>query len=524
MLEIKDNKNKGIKATEENNNNNILDKSVKENVEDLQKKSVESVQLNKDTNLKNKSTINEVSNKNKQKIVPAYVKKDNEEKDSNNKDNINGVSIKKKKDKKAKKIMIIIPVVIIFAIVMIFGIYKVLTYFGYKAYIPFEKEIIMYGFDKAYDNSTANTGESITKSEALKMAIATALNTNDITGVAKELEKEEYKNQMWVEYGQYIGVIAKEEINKNNYKEEATYSDVLRYFTNAKTKILDKKLDTDIVPNVKDYTSLKPDEQIAVADMVYNKIVSINAKNMKLDKKVIKGQVNEIIKNYVEKYNTIAPQGEKLNISADKMPSNVADYPYTLASIDKKVYEMDRFIKNSKDMKTPKQVYAGDKQVYDQIKYNVENYYNKLLNIDYETIEANSFSESLTDYLLLGSNIQEVQKYVDYVKQNKIKLAGTATTQMPIVYYDGIYYRARVKLEFEIKYSNTDKNLIYNDLTYSIAPKNADVVYDKDKYLIYADVILSKSGTSSSLYLMESSVYECVFSKLDLGIKIQERE
>ena len=45
------------------------------------------------------------------------------------------------------------------------------------------------------------------------------------------------------------------------------------------------------------------------------------------------------------------------------------------------------------------------------------------------------------------SFLQEIKKVV---KTNKIKLAGSAKVQIPILYFDGTYYRVRTKLEFKI--------------------------------------------------------------------------
>ena len=110
-----------------------------------------------------------------------------------------------------------------------------------------------YGFDKMYNNESAKTGESITKSEAIKMILSVAFNTSDISGFAGEPE-ENYDNAIWVEYAKYRGIIGDADITKDNANDKATYIEVIRYLANAKVKLVGKELKIVLVYPLKNIT------------------------------------------------------------------------------------------------------------------------------------------------------------------------------------------------------------------------------------------------------------------------------
>ena len=185
----------------------------------------------------------------KEKIIPAYQRKD----EPKNK------KVKKKPDKKVIKSRITIAI-IIFAVVLvglaIFGIVSLVNNNKYKPYRKYEETMKVYGFDKMYDNNSADTGESVTKSEAVKIILSCVLNTSDITDFLVESNKE-YTNADWVDYARYRGIIGSADINKDNADDKATYIEVIRYLANAKTKILEKELNSKSDLKVKDINKYK---------------------------------------------------------------------------------------------------------------------------------------------------------------------------------------------------------------------------------------------------------------------------
>ena len=205
------------------------------------------------------------------------------------------------------------------------------------------------------------------------------------------------------------------------------------------------------------------DEQTYLQDLENSEVLENKKVKLKGNKKIFKGQVNELITKYAEKNNTITLEGDKININPEKIPSNADMYPYTLSNVDKEVYEKP-FQEGEYTLYTenPKDCYINYKEEYLTMKKMIEQYFNIILNIDYTTVSAEKLYEDLS-YLTAGDIDNEIlDQYVSYVKTNKIKLNGQAKTQMPIVYYDGVDYRVRTKINLNVEQANTDKNLLLN--------------------------------------------------------------
>lgn len=431
-------------------------------------------------------------------------------------------SYKKNNDKNTEKVtkvdkkkIIFISVLVVILIIVISLISIAISNIKYKKYYEFEEVIAKYGFDKMYDSKTANTKDKITKSEAVKMVVSSVYNTSDIEGISGGNVEEDYNNSMWVEFAQRMGIITTTDVNASNANEYATYSDIIRYFTNAKSKVLKLDLDTEDKGTVKDINRYNMDEKFGILDMVNSEVITKNTSKINARRNVFKGQVNEIIKNFVEKYNTITIQNEKLNINEDKIPANVNDYPYTVISVDKGAYEIEFSGKDNENFKSPVKLFKEQKEYYYQIKNNTENYYNYLLNIDYITISEERLKKDLRRYLLFDLNDEDVKKYVKYVKDNKIKLSGNAKVQLPAIYFDGTYYRVRTKIDFKVESSNTDKNLLFLDL---ISKK--DKIYKDKEYSFYIDTYMSNAYGNKTLYNVQKSFYEMLAEPLKSKIEM----
>ena len=432
-----------------------------------------SKKIKKEENDKNNINKNQNINKNK-KIIPSYEQKGK----------TNPKKEKRKLDKYDKRKRFIIILAISIAVIIglaVFGINLLINYNKFKPYKKYEETMKTYGFDKMYNNESTKTGESITKSEAIKMILSASFNMYDISGFAGTPE-EDYDNAIWVEYAKYRGIIGESDITKDNADDKATYIEVIRYLANAKVKLVGKELNSAINLKVKDFDKYKTDEQTAIEDMIENEIITVNTKKINGKKHIFKGQMNELISNYVVKYNTLTINDEKINISEDKEPSNKDQYPYTLASVDKSVYEKEFNVDDEENFKSPKELYTTKKEYYSQIQEIAEGYYDSILNIDYKTINYDEMKENLLQYVLYG--VDGLENYVNYVKEHKIVIEGKSTVMFPTIYFDGLEYVVRMKLEFEIKNSDTNYNLLYMD---PINSENTKVKYENDKYTVYID-------------------------------------
>ncbi|PKM94323.1 MAG: hypothetical protein CVU84_12775 [Firmicutes bacterium HGW-Firmicutes-1] len=374
-----------------------------------------------------------------------------------------------------------------------------------NSYVKYEEKMKTYGFYKMYDNQSAKSDEAVTKAEALKLALSVTLNTDELDGYSEK--DEEYPGAIWVNYAKTMGV-TKEEINITNYKDKATYIDVISYFEACKV-LLKKDLPVNSVEvYLKDMSTYKAEEQVAIKDMVANKIIYLLTDNLNANDYIFKGQLNELAVNYAQQYNTIVEMGEQINKSPEKMPSNASLFPYILTNIDKSIYEKPFFSRDHKASMTAKDLYITRKETFPQAKYISEEFFKDILNIDYRTITVESFKKSLSRYMIFAANDKSIEEYVKYVKENEVIMKGNAQFQSPVFYYDGVTFRTRLKLDFEVINSKTNENLLYPDLNDSSAS-----IYGEKKYTIIVDYYLASSTGNGNMYIVKHELYDAILDK-----------
>lgn len=377
-------------------------------------------------------------------------------------------------------------------------------------HVTYEEKMKTFGLDKLYNNERAETSEPVTKAEALKLALAVVFNTTDISGFAAE--HNEYKNAIWVEYAKATG-ITKEDINISNYNEKASYLDVISYFENCKIKFLKDYSIKDTIVNFKDISNYSTEQQAAIKDMVANGIIYPLSDNLNGSARIFKGQLNELVVNFAEKYSTIAMMGDRINLDPQKLPANADQYPYTITTVDKAIYEIPFIKEYSVRFLTPKESYTKRKENYTLAKEWSEEFFNNILNIDYKTITEESLYEKLRPYLIFSPNKSAIASYVKYVKANEIVIEGSSKLQVPIIYFDGDTYRGRLKLNFEIKHSKTKVNLLYLDLFDGLKK-----TYGKNSYDILADYYLESALGTNTFYMEEADLYRTILQKDKCGI------
>ena len=371
---------------------------------------------------------------------------------------------------------------------------------NYSKYEKYEDKMDLYGFSQVYDNGRANTRDKVTKSEAVKMVLACLYNVSSIEGIALPTE-ETYPNAIWVEYAIKQGFVTREEVNASNANDKVRYQEVLVWLYNIKAKALNVEPDTEDNFNVKDINAYNADQQLAIKDLLNSGVITVNTNKINGTQKLYKGKLNELIVNFAEEYNTITVGNSKININLEKIPSNADRYTYTLSNVNKDIYEIP-FVNDGKDgFISPIDYYPANKQYFTQIKTYVEGYYDYLLTVDYNNISIQQMKRKLKKYAYVQFNDDELQKYVDYVKNNKIKLNGKSTAQFPCVYFDGQDYRVRVKLEIVVENSDTKENLLFGD---------TKTTYSDTQATIYIDAILAKNETSETLFVVNTPISKMV--------------
>jgi len=217
-----------------------------------------------------------------------------------------------------------------------------------------------------------------------------------------------------------------------------------------------------------------------------------------------KKEFNEILVKFIQKYNLITINEEKININEEKMPSNKDEFAYTLATVDKSVYEIQNYRANEK-YKNARDSFADLKENYESINNSIQSYYNLILNIDYETIDDN-FKSQLLNLAMYTIDEKIIDTYTEYVKENKIKVSGESKVQNPIIYFDGNTYRARTKITYEITNANELKNIFFAD---------TDSTYDEKTKTTYIDVpIESLVNYSNYFYVKPEPINSIIAGKI----------
>ena len=409
------------------------------------------------------------------------------------------LKIRKEKDRKDKIRNTIIAVAIITVIIAIGVLSYILINLNYSKYEHYEIKMKIYGFDIVYDNGSAKTKEKVTRSEAIKMILSCVYNVPDIEGIAMSTDKT-YSNAIWVEYAKKQGIVGQEEITEENADDRVKYQEVLVWLYNVKSKILQQTPDTEAKVEVKDINAYNADQRLAIYDLINSNVIVTNTKNINGNQRLFKGKLNELIVNFAEEYNTITVSDARININDERLPSNVAEYPYTLSGISKDVYELDFINRGAEGFILPVDFYAENKQYYAQIKDFVESYYTYLVNIDYNDITVEQMKRRLKKYALEEFDDDALNEYVEYVKQNNIKLTGTVQAQLPCIYFDGENYRVRIKIEMKVESSNTNTNLLFDDFL------SGNIEYNEKEYTLYADVIMAKIENSDTLFVKEGTI------------------
>lgn len=424
---------------------------------------------------------------NKEVVKKPIVNENSEKKEKVKKEKKNSKFLNHIK-KHRKKYTLSLILVGILALVTL-SIYVINIYLINKEYAKYEEKMVTYGFSLLYDNESPKSYEKVTNLEAVKIVLGTIYNTYDATEIGYQ-PKGEYEGDEWVKTAEIFGIVEKNKINKDNINDNISYWDFIKMYLNCRNKKLNLAVSSTGESNFKNLNSFSQEQKKYINDLVENGLIKNQKENLDLDKDVIKGQVNEIVVNYVTKYNSIVDEGETLVTKEESMPKNKELYPYIVYSIPNEVYEFKHVNQEGYGYISPKNLYKSKKQYYDQMEYRLNNYYDKILNIDYKNIDVQSFRASIDDYLLYNYEDSVFEEYVNYVKENQIVIQGIAKVLLPIVYYDEIDFRVRTKLEFKIVNSKTDKNILFGD---SRENPNTPVTYKNKEYKIYVDVPMARA-------------------------------
>lgn len=356
-----------------------------------------------------------------------------------------------------------------------------------KKYSKYEEKMDTYGFSLLYDNESAKSYEKVTNLEGVKLVLGTVYNTYDASYIGYQ-PLGEYDGDEWVRTAVAFGILEEGKITKENINDNMSYWDFIKMFLNARNKELELAISSTTESKIKNLNSFTQEQKQYINDLAENGLIKNTKQKLNLDKDIIKGQINEIVVNYVDKYNSLVDKDETLVLKEDSKPANKDYYPYIVYSIPNEVYEIKHVGQDEPNYMSPKAVYKYKKEYYKQMENRLTDYYNIILNVNYKNINKDEFKNKLDDLLLYGYDDSVFEEYVNYIKENEIVLEGSSKALLPIMYYDGIDFRLRVKLEFKIISSKTDKNIVFGDLYNN---SDTSVTYKEKEYSIYVDAPMS---------------------------------
>lgn len=405
--------------------------------------------------------------------------------------------MKKLQLKKKNKVILVIAIFII--VVSIFLIYYFIDVNKYKKYEQYEQVMDMYGFSRLYNNQSARSNEFVTNVEALKILIAASLNnTQNVQSLVDQFPTD----KEWYQYAKNVNIVY-EDIEENDLNKKILYIKVIKEMSDCKLYLLNGEIASNIKPTFSDYNKYKQNDKYSIIDLVSSEIINNATDKLDGNRKIRKGEFNELIINFVKKY-TLLNGEETLVEDESKKPENANDYPYIIENVDNEVYEQAYNVNDEGNFMTPKVLYTLEKGNYETITKTCEDYYNYLLNVNYETINKDEFIKNIKDLLISAPDENVVNEYINYVKNNKISLSGTAKVQIPIIYLDGVNMRVRIKLDFKVNNANTKENLLYYDSKYS-----NKIIY-QDYNTIYIDAILGYVIDSDNVYNKTNTIYQMI--------------
>lgn len=423
------------------------------------------------------------------------------------------------KIKKRKHSVFSIIICWVILIVIIVGIVFVGKFiFNSIKYKKYTNKMESYGLNDLYDNKKANANQSVTKSEMIKVIIGSIENVKTVDGLVGE--STNYNNEAWVKYAKLYKIIDEDYISESNENSKATFIDSGAIIAKSLEILANKKLyknGESKYSNLEDFGDLKEYVVRAGENELYNKI-----KGYLKNDNINKGELNKMIITIVEKYGLIDPSSEYDNdvsivTDKDKMPKNYEEYPYIINTIENSVYEIDFKVGDKYCVKNPKEIYSQRKEVYAQVYERVKRYFDIILNVDYKTINSEDFYNSLSDLFYYDYDSSIVDEYVNHVKKNKIKIQGTGTPLLPIIYNDGSQIRIRVKVDFTILNTNTNKNILFPDVY-----GGSNIEYKDATHSFYADIALGQLFDNLSLKIMMEPLLDSIVTEIDTIVRAED--
>ena len=373
---------------------------------------------------------------------------------------------KSKKDIKLnkKKITLYLVFLLIFIIVIVAVLFFIQkgSNFNLKKEkwdgINYGEKIELFGFNKIYDECSVE----ITKIEALKINFLISMNKDSIENAFVKGYK--YSDEDFILKNYAYTNNFKKVITKSNKDEKITVADELyALYLIEKGRYNDVEASEKItLENINNY---EEEKKIAIQTMYDKGIV----KKEDFEQVLTKEKSKEIMVKYIYVFKTMCRDDEANIIKNESKYSFKYKLPFYFEnSID--AYNIPIVDTYNGSLKEPIEVFEKVNDRYDEILNSTKEFYNIILNTNYEDFEQEDFD--INEYYKKINNCsfmtqKEVEEYVEYVKQNKIKIEGNGYANIPMIYSDGTYYYyIRTYVDFKITESNINSNKLMQNIKF----------------------------------------------------------
>ena len=343
--------------------------------------------------------------------------------------------------------------------------------------INYDEKIDLFGFSKIYEEC----GDEITKIEALKINFLISKNS---TSIEDSFDKNyKYTDEDFISKNYIYSNKLKNVISETNKDEKITVADELyALYLIEKGRYKDVNDSNKItLENINDYEEGK---KVAIQTMYDNGIIE----KEDFEQVLTKEKSKEIMVKYVYTYKTMCRNLDYEFLKDETNVTSLYKLPFYPNS-NQDAYNIEIKKAEISDYKEPTEIISETFSKYNSINKATKEFLNIVLNINYEDFEKEDFNideyyEKINKFSLFSKS--KIEEYVEYVKQNKIKIEGSGYAIIPVVYYSFGSYYVRAYIDFKISNSNINNNVLMQDIKFINAESNE---FEKGKeYKGYIDL------------------------------------
>ena len=343
--------------------------------------------------------------------------------------------------------------------------------------INYDEKIDLFGFSKIYEEC----GDEITKIEALKINFLISKNS---TSIEEAFDKNyKYTDEDFISKNYIYSNKLKNVISETNKDEKITVADELyALYLIEKGRYKDVNDSNKItLENINDYEEGK---KVAIQTMYDNGIIE----KEDFEQVLTKEKSKEIMLKYIYTFKTMCRDANFKVLHDEENVSSLYKLPfYTNESIE--ASKIPIHITETSIYTDPVEMSKETFFKYNKISNNTKNLLDIILNVNYEEFEKEDFN--IKEYLKKINNCSiisnsKIEEYVEYVKQNKIKIEGSGYAIIPIVYYKSGAYYVRSYIDFKVSNSNINNNVLMQNIKFLDTETNE---FEKEKeYKGYVDL------------------------------------